>query len=56
MRSLARSEGISWGGGIAIGAGVLVILAAIGLAIYGGTLQPVQHSVEQVIPNDRFSR
>ncbi|MGA7711432.1 MAG: hypothetical protein WCA81_05985 [Rhizomicrobium sp.] len=56
MRNLARSEGVGWGGRIAIGAGALLILAAIGLAIYSGTVHPVQHAVEQVIPNDRFSR
>jgi hypothetical protein len=51
---MASSEGMGWSGRIAIAAGVLLILAAIGLTIYGGTLRPHQHEVEQVIPNDRF--
>jgi len=51
---MARSESGGWGGRIAIGIGVLLILAAIGLAIYGGTVHPHQHAVEQVLSNDRF--
>lgn len=39
---------------IAIGVGVLVLLAAIGLSIYGGRVHPVQHQVEQIIPNERL--
>ena len=51
---MARSEGGSWGGSIAIGIGALLLLAAIGLTIYGGTVRPPQHAIEQVLPNDRF--
>ena len=51
---MARSESGDWGGRIAIGIAVLLILAAIGLTIYGGTVRPQQHAIEQVLPNDRF--
>ena len=54
MRSIARSEGTGWGGWLAVGAGVLVILAMTGLVIYGGSVHPHRHAVEQVLPNDRF--
>ncbi len=54
MRSIARSEGMGWGGWLAICAGVLLIAAAVGLTIYGGTVRPHQHQVEQVLPNDHF--
>ena len=49
-----NSESMGWGSGIAVGIGVLVLLAAIGLSIYGGRVAPVQHPVEQIIPNDRL--
>lgn len=34
---------------------VLVILAAFGLSVYGGRLEPEQQRIEQVIPDERFS-
>jgi hypothetical protein len=53
---LSRSEGPGWGVWLA-GAAVLLLLAgAVALTIYGGTVRPQQHEVEQVITNDRFSR
>jgi len=54
MRSYGRSEGpgvVTW---LLILAGVAVLAGAIGLAIYGGSVRPAQHEVEQVVPNDRF--
>ena len=54
MRSMGRSEGMGLGGWIAVMAGVLVVSAAAFLAIYGGTVRPQQHEVQQVLPNDRF--
>ena len=48
-------EGMGWGLRIGIAAAVLLILAATGLAIYGGTLKPVIGHYEQVVPNDRFA-
>ena len=32
----------------------LVILAAIGLAVYGGQITPEQQRIEQVLPDERF--
>jgi hypothetical protein len=48
------SESGGWGLRIAIGAVVLVVLGAVGLAIYGGRVQPDTHKVEQIVPDDRF--
>jgi len=31
-----------------------VLLGAISLTVYGGRVTPVQHEVEQIIPNDRL--
>jgi hypothetical protein len=45
---------MGWGGWIVTIAGVLLILAAVGLTIFGGTVRPRQHQIEQVVPNDRF--
>ena len=53
MRS-SYKEPSGWGLRIAIGLGVLVLLAAVGLAVYGGRVQPVQHPVEQIVPNDQL--
>ncbi len=33
---------------------VILILAGIGLAVYGGQLTPERERVEQVLPDDRF--
>jgi hypothetical protein len=52
---MARSEGMSWGGRVAIGIGVLLVLAAVGLTIYGGSVHPRQHEIQQVLSNDSFS-
>ena len=53
MRS-RNTESMGWGLRIGIGAGVLVLIAVIGLAIYGGRVQPVTHPVDQIIANDRL--
>jgi hypothetical protein len=52
--SMARSDGMGWGLWLGVIVAVLVVAAAIGLTIYGGTVRPVQHQVERVLPNDRF--
>jgi hypothetical protein len=54
MRSIGRSEGLSWVAWLLILVGVLVLAGMIALTVYGGTVRPQQHEVEQVIPNDRF--
>jgi hypothetical protein len=48
------NESRGWGSRIAIGVAVLVVLAAIGLAVYGGRVQPATHPVEQIVPNDQL--
>jgi Tfp pilus assembly protein PilV len=35
---------------------VLVLAGLIAMTIYGGTVSPQQHQVEQVLPNDQFPR
>ncbi len=52
--SMARSDGMGWGLWLGVIVAVLVVAAAIGLTIYGGTVRPVQHQVERVLPNDKF--
>jgi hypothetical protein len=54
MRSMGRSEGMGVGGWIVVVVGVLVISGAAALAVYGSTVRPQQHEVQQVLPNDRF--
>lgn len=52
MRTYGRSGGVGWG--LLILVGVLVVVGIVALTVYGGTVRPQQHEVEQVIPNDRF--
>jgi len=47
------ADGMGWTGRIVILIVVLVILAAVGLAIYASHLSPPHHTYEQVVPNDR---
>lgn len=54
MRSMGRSEGLSLGVWLLILAAILVLAGMIAATVYGGTIHPQQHEVEQVIPNDRF--
>jgi hypothetical protein len=35
---------------------VVLVVGAGALAFYGSSVQPEQHSVEQVLPDDRFPR
>jgi len=53
---MSRSEGIGWGAWLLILIAVAVVVGFIALAIYGGTVTPQQHQVEQVLSNDRFAR
>ena len=41
----------SWLGIVFVG---VIVVGGIGLAIYGGTVQPPVRHYEQVVPNDRF--
>lgn len=49
-----NTEGTGWGLRIGFGVLVLLVVLAVGLSIYGGRVSPVQHSVDQVLPNDHF--
>lgn len=49
-----NSEAMGWGSWVALGIGAVVVVAVIGLSVYGGRVTPVQHPVEQIIPNDRL--
>ena len=54
MRSMGRSEGLGWGAWVLILIGILILLGAVAATVYGGSIHPAQHEVEQVVPNDRF--
>lgn len=54
MRSMGRSDGLGWGAWLLILFGVLILAGMVALTIYGETVRPVQHEVEQVLSNDRF--
>ncbi len=54
--SMSRSEGLGWLSWLLILVGVLVLAGLIAVTIYGGTVSPRQHQVEQVVPNDQFAR
>lgn len=57
MRSMmVKSEGWGWGLWLVVIVLALLVAAAIGLVIYGGTVRPAQHQVEQVLSNDRFPK
>lgn len=57
MRSgMSRSEGMGWGVWLLILIGVLLVTGFVALTIYGGTVSPQQHQVEQVLSNDNFPR
>ena len=45
---------MGWGSWVALAIGVIVVVGAIGLTVYGGRVTPVQHPVEQIVPNDRL--
>jgi len=53
MRS-TYSESTGWGLRITIGIVVLVVVGAVGLAVYGSRVQPSTHAVEQIVPDDRL--
>ncbi|HUO98381.1 MAG TPA: hypothetical protein VMU01_06915 [Rhizomicrobium sp.] len=53
---MSRSEGLGWGTWLAILVGVVVVAGGIALTIYGSTVTPQQHEMEQVLSNDRFPK
>ena len=46
---------MGWTARISIGIVILLVLGAVGLAVYASRLQPPHHLYQQVISNDRFS-
>jgi len=46
---------MGWPARIAIAILVLLILGAVALAIYSGTVPPPHHHYEETIPSNRFS-
>lgn len=54
MRTYGRSEGLGWGLWVLILVVVVVLAGVVALTIYGGSVRPEQHEVEQVLSNDRF--
>jgi hypothetical protein len=53
-RSIGYESGMGWTARILIAILVLLILGAIGLGVYAGTLKPPHQSYSIVIPNSRF--
>lgn len=54
MRSMGRSDGLGIGAWLLILIGILVLTGAVALTVYGSSVHPEQHEVEQVLSNDRF--
>jgi hypothetical protein len=57
MRSSRRTmsnEGLGRAPMIGIAVAVLIVAGAIGLTIYGGSVQPASRHYEQVVPDDRL--
>ena len=47
-------EGMGWASWLGISAAMALIVAALGLTIYGGRVEPGTLHVEQVVPDDRL--
>lgn len=55
-RDYDRPSGLVQLGRLFLAALILLALAVGGLAYYGSTLTPTRHTVEKVLPDDRFPR
>jgi hypothetical protein len=53
-RLSSHDSGMGWTARILLAILVLVILGAVGLGIYAGTLKPPKQTYTVVIPNSRF--
>jgi Sec-independent protein translocase protein TatA len=51
---MGQSDGLGWGTWLLILVAVLILIGAITLAVFGSSVRPAQHEVEQVLSNDRF--
>jgi hypothetical protein len=47
-------EGIGWASWLGISAVAALLVAAVGLTIYGGRVEPDSHHYEQVVPDERL--
>lgn len=47
-------EGPGWASWLGISLIVVLIVAAVGLTIYGGRVTPDSHHYEQAVPDDRL--
>ena len=54
MRRTMGGEGMGWASWLGISAAVALIVAALGLTIYGGRVEPETKNDEQVVPDDRL--
>ena len=54
MRGIGRSDRLGAGAWLLILIGALILVAAVALTVYGSSVRPAQHEVEQVVANDRF--
>jgi len=54
-RQKMGQDSLGWGAWLAIVVAGIVVVAAAGLGIYGGRVQPPSRHYEQVVPNDRFA-
>lgn len=48
------NEGLGWASWLGISAVAALVVAAVGLTIYGGRIEPDSHHFEQVVPDDRL--
>lgn len=55
-RDYDRPSGLVQLGRLFLAAVILLVLGAGGLAYYASTITPDRHTVEKVLPDDRFPR
>ena len=53
-RRTMGNEGLGWASWLGISAVAALVVAAVGLTIYGGRIEPDSHHFEQVVPDDRL--
>ncbi len=53
-RTNLGNEGIGWASWLGITAMLVCVLGAVGLAVYGGMIQPPVRHYEQVVPDDHL--
>jgi hypothetical protein len=53
-RRTMGGEGLGWASWLGISGAVVLVVAVIGLTIYGGRVEPDTQHYEQVVPDDRL--